>query len=243
MSVIYHGESLVGKLVEDYPAEIVIDRFGVASASLRYTSMYENAVNLVLTQTEHPQFSFLKRKKAVIRREEAGWATITIDFEGVAATSVSLGGSGFGSTRNFSINSTVTTEPIETHPHFHSLVGTPEDPKNGAQFNSEGKFTGFSYTHEGERNKFAGLRSYLSPNIIFEETLVKGNINFGNILQNVGTIAQPPSEAPDLGGKRDWLFVGATVRNVGGGLELKRKFRSSGHNGWTQGIYRVEDVN
>lgn len=75
--------------------------------------------------------------------------------------------------------SACSNEPIETHPDFKTKIGgTPSRRMNGATFDKDGKFTGFSVVEtlnqkaQAEANitskqSLAGVKSYLDPKLTY----------------------------------------------------------------------------
>lgn len=75
--------------------------------------------------------------------------------------------------------SACSNEPIETHPDFKTKIGgTPSRRLNGATFDKDGKFIGFSVTEQLNQNgtptsndnsaqDLAGVKSYLSPKLTY----------------------------------------------------------------------------
>lgn len=78
---------------------------------------------------------------------------------------------------NATPSTAMSTEPIESHPGFENIAGTPDAPLNGAVFDDKKKFLGFGVVKQsssGPRNdsitssqSLAGVRSYYSPKQVF----------------------------------------------------------------------------
>jgi hypothetical protein len=93
-------------------------------------------------------------------------------------------------------SSTLSTEPIQTHPAFETLAGTYKEPKNGSRWNPrDNSFTGFVepteqektdgdapfYTNDATDTRLVGVKSYYSPQVVvrghyFEQTAEGGKI-------------------------------------------------------------------
>lgn len=114
-------------------------------------------------QTKHPDFTNLLCDKVSIAKDKGGIARITAEFAGGNTTS-----GNFGSDANnanapiIEVDNFVIQAPIETHPRFVAdLAGTPDDPKNGAQFDDDGMFTGFAAVDsEGNASDVMGISTW-----------------------------------------------------------------------------------
>lgn len=246
-----YGETRVGddleSLVEDFPQEVNFDEFGVASGSMFYTTKFDNARNLVKDKKEHPDYDFMIRKSATIRREEAGQAAVTISYFGVEDDLLES---------FFSVSTSTNLEPIETHVKFVSDIGgtgTTADmskAKNGALFSEKGQFLGFkpyvkNFAEENVKNKFAGIRSYHAPTVMYEEMIMAGAGKLEDFLKvndRIGRIEDPTGSnfLPDVGDLQDYLYIGVNIQQVGKGARVMRKHKLSGLEGWNAIIYGDE---
>lgn len=226
-TTVWIGENIVGHLIEDVPATIGIDEDGVASGSIPYTTAWESAVGLALGMNHHPNYPWLKRKKANITREPGGAAKVVIDFEGLPSNP----------DPKYSMDGSTSKEPIETHPDFvEKIGGKPGAEKNSAVFDGDGKFKGFKQVHNGSANPKAGVKSYLVPQVTY--TQEKYLLATTSLLGSLGKIDTPPSSnvRPSVG-SRTWLMIGASASQVGNGIKLKRKWKLSGPRAWDEDIY------
>ena len=146
--------------------------------------------------------------------------------------------------------------PIETHPSFEQIAGTPSDPDNGALFrdpetgslstdNSTAVFDRFLPFVAGNVNPKAGVEAYLDPVATYRESYVS------YYLPTVGSLGAVTNSVPGPGypggsrGKRNWLYTGYTYRRRGDPAasgnrilyEVAREWRLSGRNGWDPDIY------
>lgn len=150
--------------------------------------------------------------------------------------------------------------PIETHPLFTNIGGTPSSPLNGAIFldpetnlpgndNARCFFDRFpTFLADGSKNLKAGIESFLEPVVSYREEYVTTSLpsltGFGK-----RTTTVPGPGLPGGLGKRDWLYLGYTYTrrgNQGGSgpfayasiiYEVTHEWRLSGRNGWDPDIY------
>jgi hypothetical protein len=234
---IWIGTDLAGYLLEDVPATIDIDESGVAKGSLTFTSRYDGAVGLVLAVTEHPTYPWLQRTTATVTREEGDSAKIVVNYEGVTP---SPGDEEVPAERKqYSLKVTAGNEPIETHPQFFAMITN----FRAIIDKEDDKFKGFPAYLDAEktqRNPMAGVKNYLVPGLIYEESYTDpdGNVDLGALFGTMGAISVPPSSGvlPNIPG-RNWLMVGGSVSKVGDGLKVTRSWRMSGDDGWNPSIY------
>lgn len=218
-------------LVETYPLEVKFNRWGVASSTMNFIMLYNNGavVGQVAGRKQHPDFAWLKRSNATIRREEADHCAVSITFEGVPPET---------NEKIYSVSGSTSTEPIESHPDFAQIGGTPSNKLNEAQFDEDGKFKGFGVGPAGDNPK-AGIKSYLVGSLIYQEDWIRGAIPSAPELDELGTINNPPPSPmkPSIGG-RNWLLINADCKQIGNGSQLTRKWRLSGNRGWDEDIYQ-----
>ena len=252
--IVYLSGGALASLVEDVDHTIELDETGVGSAVLQYSCGYEHAVRLVRALRAHPEFPWLTRKKATIKRVPGYIAEVTITFEGVDPDPSPSGtGSGAqeealsedGESVTYSLEGAVDSEPIETHPNFPDFAGKPGDPAtwvNGAEFDKKtGEFLGFRPLIAGTPNPRAGIKSYLSPGLIYTRVRTipdRTKITQGVNLSALGRISTPPPSylLPNVG-NRNWLKTTARLESIGNGLRLHESWKLSGRNGWDEEIY------
>lgn len=150
---------------------------------------------------------------------------------------------------------TMDEQPIETHPDFDDIAGTPSSPQNGAIFidadtgqigtdDETAFFDRFApILSGGSKNPKAGLEAFLSPSVTYRENYVTTALpsasGFGTRTSSV-----PGPGFPGTTGSRDWLYLGFTYQRrgaPGGGssivYEVTREWRLSGRGGWDDDIY------
>lgn len=153
----------------------------------------------------------------------------------------------------------VSEEPIETHSRYASLSDEDrlkiQELKAGrykALPAEVGQPTKYIQKVDGEGVKeitFAdelaaelagkitkGFTSYLEPNQIYRVTVVSNNEVSAAKLNKVGKITSAPG-APEVGGGRNWLFMGVNSTEEGGAFTHTYEFRLSGPGGFDADIY------
>lgn len=239
---IWHGAQLVGELIESPEAEVVLDRSGVASAVLNFSSDFDNVQGLVREVTYHPDFPWLILKDAKIKREEANLCRVRITYEGVSDDGiVKIGGNRAGSNPRYSLKGATSTAPIETHPNFKKIAGTSNDPNDGAEFDDDENFDKFkTYLDDGTKNKNAGVTQWFQPTVIYEESsALSSEQGVGDLLTELGKISEPPESPvlPKVSENKNWLMVDASAKPVGNGIDLTRRWKLSGPHGWNEDWY------
>lgn len=244
-SIVYVGGSLA-QLREDVPHTIEIDETGVASAQLTYNCQFDLAVVLVKQLQRHPDYAWLVRKKATIDREEGYIAKVVVTFEGIDPTPPPDAPTNEnGEIVTYAVQASTDAEPIETHPSFYSFAGKPNDKTtwiNGAYFDPEGQFKGFRAPNATGQNKKAGIRSYLSPGLVYIVTTTRSQANHsvvGIALAGLGHIDTPPNSIvmPTVEAGRNWLKIGADVETIGDGIRITERWKLSGRGGWDTDLY------
>lgn len=240
-SIIYVGNTLA-TLLEDVPSTIEYDKDGIAGATLNYTVLWANGPGLVGALNKHPDFSWMIRDSATITRMEAKWAKVSVKFKGIDPEK--------GNTSTYSVRGSTSQEPIESHPEFATFAGKWWDRTTwapGAEFKpkgdkDEGRFLGFKLEEGGEKNKKAGIKSFLEGGMVFRETknYVGGSGGHESVdLDKLGYIDTPPkvSQFVDFDGDRDWILITCSVEEVGEGIKATKEWRLSGREGWDTDIY------
>jgi hypothetical protein len=176
----------------------------------------------------HPAFSWLKRTKAKVSREEADYAKATITFAGIPPET---------DERTYKLSASLATEDIETHPLF------PEWVASGlAILDDKGKLSHFNDEAKGKDalQSLQGVESWLVPSLIYEETWVRGNAGGAKDFSKLGKIMSPPSsdvEPGSIGDTKSFLFLGGDIELIGFGSKMTRRWRLSGPRGWNKKIY------
>tara|TARA_Y100000004_G_C8951934_1_gene428927 strand:- start:1283 stop:2941 length:1659 start_codon:yes stop_codon:yes gene_type:complete len=188
----------------------------------------------------HQPFSYALFKNATITKNE-GFEYVDVNYEGVIEDEFI----------RLSVNTTTTTEPIDTHENFCEFGGFKGEEENGAIFNDDGTFKKFELQIEGERNPFAGVKSYLYPSVEITEVVEYSDIKWDD-LDKVGKVCKPRKDSVtklDAGQKlgeagtsapSKFLCVGAKWQAFGTGCIVTLTYRLSGENGWDKDIYERE---
>jgi hypothetical protein len=216
---------------ESVPYTIEFDEYGVGSSTITVQYRFQDpsaAAQKIANIITHPNFPWLKRKKATVNRQEADLAVATITFEGIPPET---------SKKSYKCSRSTNSEPISTHPDFNEWVseGIFEiDEKGKAVFvgDSESKSV-------GGNQSFAGVESYLVPNAMYEETWVQGQGGGNADFSKIGKVDNPPASPvrPNLRGDANWLFMGGDIEVIGFGTKMTRKWKASGPRGWNTRIY------
>ena len=219
------------------------DRYGVDTIQLTDKIPDERFPQDVLTDfAPHPRFGNMALSKRRGTRQEPGYWTVTYTFEGFT--------SGQTPEPTYELVSSLTQEPIQTHPDFVSTIaGTPAAPLNGAIFvdpdtgwqseadNAVFKEFGPEAGGLGFGGSKAGIDSYLVPGAEWRVTSFQSTQP--SSLLSVGTISSPYGGAPSLSG-RDWLAWSNTWTRRGATYQVSRTWKLSGRNGWDQDIYGTD---
>lgn len=198
-------------LILEEPGELNTDIYGLSTATAVFKCPQSNYGLVPAMFSAHPYFGFVRMEKRKIKNTP-GFLMISCDYAGLQGTSVPideliLGGS---------------EEPIETHPRFSYLAGTPSSPINGAIFtdaegristdDSRGIFRGWRAT-----SPLVGVDSYFSPNqITFRRSYVSSY--FPNVSLRIGHI------------ESYGLYVGASVQQRGIVFFVQEEWRGGNWN-------------
>lgn len=184
-------------------------------------------------RSPHPIWTWLNMEKRTIEILP-GFAVITGEYAGIE---------GSRKPSVYECSAGTSDERIETHPDFVSnIAGRPSSPLNGAIFidpktnqpttdDSKGVFDKFSALVGGERNPFAGVQSYLSPQVVLREVWIAKTQVVAN---SVGKISAPPF-TPGVPG--NWLQTGVAFQQRGLVFQNSIEWRSSGRYSWNNTIY------
>ena len=161
----------------------------------------------------------------------------------------------------YTMKSTTTSEPIDTHPNFVNFAGDGQNPRNGAVFEPDGSFRKFTHKLSdqdvvwgdarnakgdigvaGEQNWYAGVSAYLEASGVWTKSFKS---NRTPTLEGLGRISTPDGEPPEVEG-RNWLYNGFTAtftspakgdrnRKIKGDITME--WMMSGRRGWDKDIY------
>ena len=186
----------------------------------------------------HPRFSNLLLSKRNGQRSEPGWWTVSYTFEGFINEEPEE--------PTYELVGSLSQEPIQTHPDFATIAGTPASPLNGAIFidpdtlrKSESVNAIFKeFTNvNGATNPKAGVDSYLEPSVEWRET--RFSTSRPTTLTGLGNIQTPNGSPPDLS-PRNWLYWSESYIRRGGVYQITSTWKLSGRNGWDPDIYDTE---
>lgn len=150
----------------------------------------------------------------------------------------------FGLTANpsrpvYSYYSSLSEEPIETHPNFGTFGGTADSPAPGAVFDKDGLFLGF--TDEAE-DDLTGVRGYLTGSPAIRKTWFTTQVFEG--LEDIGDTRKIKSGViPGLSSDQNALKTNWSSRPIGlNYYEVTEEFLLSGLGSWNPIIYEESNV-
>lgn len=210
------------------------DRFGVDSIELTVEIPDSLFPSQVLQDfASHPTFTSMALTRKTGQRGKPGWWSVNYVFEGFLLQIPDP---------TYELTTSLSQEPIQTHPDFVSLAGTPAAPLNSSVFvdpdtghvSEKDNAIWKEFAFKGTENTKAGVSSYLVPGCEWRETKFQTTRPTG--IREVGTIDNPAGPAPSLSG-RDWLAWGETYVRRGHIYQVNRTWKLSGRNGWDSDIY------
>lgn len=213
---------------EDVPYELEFDEFGVASSTIHVQYEFDDpakAANRIAGIRVHPTFDWLLRTKAKIKREEANLAKATITFDGIPPNT---------DERKYKLKGSLSTESIVTHPDFNSWI------EEGIVELDENQKPVWVDLDVDEGDDLSGVESWLVPNLIYEETWVRGSQGGARDFSKLGRKMSPPdsdAKPGNIGSDRNFLFLGGDIELIGRGSKMTRRWRLSGPRGWNKRIY------
>lgn len=231
-----YAQSGTSQTITQLGESFATDRYGVDTIQLIVKIPDNLFPQQVLADfAPHPRFSNMLLSKRDGQRGEPGYWNVTYTFEGFLLSAPEP---------TYELNTSLSQEPIQTHPDFASLAGTPSSPLNGAIFvdpetrrQSEAEnavFKEFSNNPEPGSQSKAGVDSYLVPGAEWRE--IKFQTTRPTGMKNVGTIDTPSGSPPTLSG-RDWLAWSESYVRRGGVYQVQTTWKLSGRNGWDTDIY------
>jgi hypothetical protein len=204
------------------------DQFGLSSAqaSWEYISTAATqdaqwaALQAVLPaiQSAHPIFTDLALERRSVRFDSVRWIVdgFCSGIEGEFTDPI------------YNLDLDGNIEPIETHPDFASFATTA----NGARFDSDGLFLGFTNKSKPE---WFGVTSYIRPGAVWTKTYYSRA--HPNDLRRVGKIDEPEGYQPPIADSLNWLYLGMRYQQRGGAFQVTKYWKASGPIGWNQTIY------
>ena len=131
-------------------------------------------------------------------------------------------------------------ESIETHPLFISdLGGTPEDPKNNAEFDESGNFVGFPIETE---NPMSGVERYLEQmTVVSVDRLAFQEPDAGERIPRLNTPTIGGSRGirrlPSLAQGQQWFKWDLSYTKRGNVFEIHEEWVASGNRGVNELVY------
>lgn len=232
--VVLIGSIRADRLLDQPETEIDIDRFGIATATEVYQCQWKDALRLSTAVKKHPDFTWLDKTRAKIKREEADLARVTITFEGTESGSTGNA----DATSIYELESCTSQEPIETHTRYKDVT-VDERRKIDEAIKSKKAPTGLSTrATELYEKRLKGVTAYLSPAVTWTQTITRGASQVSNeTLNTVGHIDTPAGSPPSVATGRNWLR-GATTQTVrGSAVQVRHSWRLSGRSGWDAELY------
>tara|TARA_R110000772_G_scaffold53591_1_gene122555 strand:+ start:591 stop:1274 length:684 start_codon:yes stop_codon:yes gene_type:complete len=213
---------------EDVPYDIEFDAFGVGASTIHVQYEFNDpasAANKISGILTHPTFQWLKRTKAKIQREEANSAKASITFEGIPPNT---------DEKHYKLKGSLATENIESHPDFQDWID-----EGIVEVNDKNEVETW-LTGPGDDFDFTGIESWLVPNLIYEETWIRGAKGGARDFSKLGKKENPPdsdARPGNIGSTREFLFIGGDIELIGYGSKMTRRWRLSGPRGWSDKIY------
>ncbi len=150
----------------------------------------------------------------------------------------------FGLTANpsrpvYSYYSSLSEEPIETHPNFVDFGGTADTPLNNAVFDADGLFLGFG---DGAGDDLTGVRGYLTGSPSIRKTWFTTQVFEG--LEDIGDTRKIQGGViPGVSSQQNALKTNWSSRPIGlNYYEVTEEFLLSGIGGWNPVIYEESNV-
>ena len=238
------GNRLSGLVRFDSGDDITQNEDGVWTATASFKCNWKSAKSLMprRNQSTHPDFNDLKCVSSTARKTAGGVAEITAEYRGgensKTVDSSSPGGIPGSATQNqpvYQVSSTASDEPIETHPTFDDMAGTPGAELYKGTFDEEGKFAGFprlSNGTDGDNCPLFGVESYLAPRTVARKM---SQSKERPTITKVGKLDNPPS---GLGLTGQWLKITHDFTLEGGIFSVTEEWLSPAEGGtWNSEIY------
>lgn len=159
---------------------------------------------------------------------------------GLGVYEVSLTYTGcLGTLTTYKSSTSVTNEPIETHPKFVTqLAGTPLNPFNDAVFDETAEEASFKHWPADAPQNLGGVQEYLVPAnqivVVEVKPLSDGVIAWDGKGGQVGKKMQPPEYPVGTG---DFLIVACDQEFLGGCTRITTTYKRSRETGWNSLIY------
>jgi hypothetical protein len=140
----------------------------------------------------------------------------------------------------YELQSSLSERPIQLHPDFAEIAGTPSAPLNGAIFidpdtgkqttdNTKGVWREFKHG-----TSKSGIEAYLVPGAEWRE--ITFSTTRPSALSALGKIDPPSGPNPTLA-DHNWLFWSQTYTRRGHLYQTTKTWKLSGKGGWDPDIY------
>lgn len=217
-------------------------RDGTITATKVYTTDEADWLSKVpAIGTSHPEVAGLLLTEISCVRLPGPMRQVTLSYESALSTT-ELGGSAVQTF--YSLDVGVSEEPLLTHPLFAGISDDERTALNsimsGPTSNEERKeledLINSAPGGQALSKIKKGITSYLQPTVFWTQQTVSTTLSG---FEGVAQTATPPGNPPDLGGGRDWLFLGAVARMTDDGKnwKIERKWQASSRGGWDNDLY------
>lgn len=149
-----------------------------------------------------------------------------------------------GGAYNYQIQSSLSTEPLLTHPMFAaagSKALSADDKKKIAEAQQKPDLYA-TYVAADATSALGwysqlvlwGIESYLAPNVSLHITSEENTLPDLSTIGKIATI----TNAPSIGSSANWMFSGCTAEAITDGKwRIVREYRGSGPAGWNTTLY------
>lgn len=194
-----------------------------------------------LTPTFAPNVNGLPVVGSQLTFPGGGIAEVIFSYEGAPAGYTPL-----DQDITFDFDTTMSEDPIQTHPAWKQLkvmYAWNDTDKQFAETLTSKNTTGnalTSSTAAGTPSPLFGTDTWLVIGGTFRKTYTSTEIP-ADILQDIGTIvAAPPGISGfkmPTGGKRNWLKIAPTISRTGNAVKISESWLLSGPKGWATPVY------
>ena len=186
--------------------------------------------------TPHPKNNKMQSFRAEGVAEEAGLATVNVEYLGLSRDP---------SDPKIVFIGSLNQEPIETHPEFVSEIGgRPGGELNGAKFDTEkggdGHFEGFPSNDDAIAAKLVGTTGYYRPGVVYRATFFTArpsNFRLDQMRKTTSSpIGLPAGVRLPTGG--NWLIGPSSMEPYGNIFKISIDYMLSGDGGWNPKVYK-----
>jgi hypothetical protein len=230
--MIEQGEPLITK-VKQVDSSYVVKNDGTIEASLTFIVDKESISDFPAIDDDHPEDVRLQCYNRTLTYGNNNLVTCACSYFGIAVE---------GDTKKtepvISYDAGTNQEPIETHPRWNLVGGTPGAPKNGAQYDEDtGQFLGFQGDDAGD---LLGVQYYLTPSANFSMTYwTTGQPDLERRLKIVKDPEIGKKLFPRIPTVKNFLMVDMPYRKIGNLYQVTEQYMGSGERGWNEEIYKL----